>query len=500
MLPLLLLLACRSSTPAPATTAGPTVDCTPPPTDTAATGTATTVDTATATTATTADTGPLPSLQADVQAEGHAMWVTLTDRRGTATLQCTVPGEPEEDHFVQLDSDELCLRGLLADTDHDCVITTDDDELSFTVRTAASPITPSWDLLESEPSRMSGHYTLFNHGLWGEVRDTPHELIIVDPQGRVRWVRVLDEPAPDVDVSLLPDGTVLYGGGKVWRPTIEDLDGNELWTAPDSPSGGYTHHHAEELPSGEILTLVKTTDVDPVTAETWIGFGIERWDRAGNLTWSWDSQRGVDEGWLVRTNPNQNDPWHANAVMVHDGITYVNLRQKKWLVALEDDGSLRWRMGPTAGSDIALVDATGAPADAADWFYGSHAPELHDDGRFLMYDNGYGRPGGGSSRAVELVLDEDAQQATVTWSWWGGDEPWYEAIWGDIDELPGGNVLLTKGHCDGCNEDRRSEQLEVERATGEVVWRIRHHTTADAAYRAQRIDGCELFDNRRYCP
>jgi len=491
---LTILLACRASAPddgpAPAPTS-PFVDpCdTAPPQETGGSDTSPRGDTA----------GSSAPLQALAEAEAHALTVTLSGRQGPATLTCTVPDDPAEEHVLTAADDCLRLRGLLADTRHTCTVSTDDDELSFETTTTPSPITPSWDLIEHDPARMSGHYTLFNHGLWGDVRDTPHELIIVDPEGRTRWVKVMDKPAPDLDASILADGTLLYGGGKRWRPTIETLDGEVLWTAPPSTTGGTTHHHAEQLPSGEIITLVHADDIDPDTLESWTGFAIERWAPDGTLTWSWRSQRGVEEGWLSRTNPDQDDPWHANALVVRDGITYVNLRQKRWLVALDDDGSLRWRMGSTAGGDIELVDADGLPADAADWFYGPHAPELHPDGRFLLYDNGYGRPGGGSSRAMELVLDEDAMQATVTWSWWG-EEPWYEPIWGDIDELPGGNVLLTKGHCDDCAEGQRSEQLEVHRASGEVVWRIRHHTADDAAYRAQRLDGCDLFANRRYCP
>jgi len=350
---------------------------------------------------------------------------------------------------------------------------------------------------------MQGHYTLFNHGKWGDDRSMHHRIVLVDPEGRVRWVKIMDQPAPDLDATILPDGTLLYGDGQHWRPTMETLDGELLWTAPPSTTGRSTHHHAEQLPSGEIVTLVHSDDVDPVSGETWTGFTIERWDpTTDQLTWSWSSQRGVDEGWLVRGNRQQSDPWHANALVVHGDITYVNLRQHKWLVALNADGSKRWTLGPTAGSDLGLVDASGAPIIGEAWFYGPHAPERHEGDRWLLYDNGFGRPGGGSSRAVELVIDEALGHAMVTWSWWGDAPPhaaWYEPIWGDIDELPGGHVLLTKGHCASCAEDQRSGLVEVDRASGEVVWWLEHRDQDDAAYRAQRLDGCDLFHNRRYC-
>ena len=127
-----------------------------------------------------------------------------------------------------------------------------------------------------------------------------------------------------------------------------------------------------------------------------------------------------------------------------------------------------------------------------------HAPEVHGD-RIFYYDNGVGRPGGSFSRVVELQIDEAARTATVVWEY---TEPgWYETIWGDVDLLPDGNVLYTRAHCGTClpNQSSTTQIVEVDPRTNTPVWRLVMSDIHDAGYRAERIDGCALFANRRYC-
>jgi hypothetical protein len=168
--------------------------------------------------------------------------------------------------------------------------------------------------------------------------------------------------------------------------------------------------------------------------------------------------------------------------------------------ALAPGGERLWTLG--AGGDFDLVDPDGTPLADEHWFHGAHDPEIHPqaDGtlRILFYDNGYTRGVQPAySQLLELIVDPNEGTATRTWQW---TEPgWYEPVWGDADELPDGGVLIGRGHCGGCGEADTSQIVEVDRTTGEVDWRLRFDAPRWGIYRAQRIDGCDLFHHVGYC-
>jgi len=119
----------------------------------------------------------------------------------------------------------------------------------------------------------------------------------------------------------------------------------------------------------------------------------------------------------------------------------------------------------------------------------------------LVHDNGEARVGGTNySRVVEYELDIENRVVTKRWDW---TEPgWYETVFGDADRLPGDHVLITQGHCFICphgDPSRYSALTEVDQSTDEVVWRLSMEEPQPGLYRAQRLDGCELFSNRKYC-
>lgn len=429
--------------------------------------------------------------------------VVLGDLHRAATLSCVAPAVEDEAHRMPLaaGTDRTLLQGLLADTTYQCQVLDplrDDQAVADgTGTTPPADVPAPWHIVEHDPSRSYGAYTLFNVGD-GDSNVEPHQLVIVDALGRLRWTKLIPDEFPDCDATLLlPDQTVLYGGGQGISPTIETLAGEVLWQAPERPHENRYHHHAERLPSGEVLTMTHTEEFDPSgSGQTWIGFQIERWNEAGEMTWSWTSQRAVDEGWLPVPGPSAVDPWHANSVAVDEqGITYVNLRQKSWLLAIDPDGQVLWRLGN--GGDFTLVDAAGTVLPNTEWFYGAHAPEHYGD-RILFHDNGYGRAGiPRYSQALEMIIDTTAMTATPTWSW--TEDGWYEPIWGDIDELPTGNILLGRGHCGSCTPDDQSEVTEVHRDSGDVVWRLAFDDRRYGLFRAQRIDGCDLFHRVGTC-
>ena len=100
---------------------------------------------------------------------------------------------------------------------------------------------------------------------------------------------------------------------------------------------------------------------------------------------------------------------------------------------------------------------------------------------------------------MALRVDGPARTAELAWSW--AEFGWYEPNWGDVDELPNGAVLIAMAHsyCLGGNPDHRGSLVEVV-PPGDVAWRLDFLDADDSLYRAQRIDGCTLFANSRFCP
>jgi hypothetical protein len=413
---------------------------------------------------------------------------------GPASATCTSPDDPAEVHHVaspDTRARELVVYGLLADTAYTCEILAAGRTWPVAFRTEPLPdFLPSWELVAADSGW--GGYTLLNHGT-DDRTDRQAKILLVDRDGALRWYHQVPFNAPDLDVSWLGDGQVLYGGGYAAPPTIVDLAGAVVARAAEVD---VYHHHVERLPDARFLTLT----LDPNTAGdvSWTGMEVEILEPdLASTSWAWPTQRGVDEGWLpVQASPG--DPYHVNSVARIDEALYVNFRNLSTLAKLDaDTGDLAWLLGPTG--DFALLNTDGTPADPADWFYGAHAPEHHGT-RILLHDNGFLRPGELQSRILALELDEAALTARILWSY---EEPgWYEPIWGDVDELPDGHVLFTRAHCGTCRPSDPSTTaiVEIDPTTLEVVWRLQFADVHDAGYRAERLDGCSVFANERFCP
>jgi len=462
-------------------------------------------------------TTPIPVVLS-AAARAHGLDLSVDRVPSSSRLVCEAPdvdGERHEAVDPFATNGRFVLLGLLADTEYHCELlqpgtahATADADIAATApsqRTPVLAVSTPWSIAEHVPERRSGAYTLFNLAD-GDSNVEPHQLLLVDPEGRVRWVHLIADEFPDCDVRYQHDGTILFGGGQGVTPTILSLEGELLWQGPEHDFAQRYHHHAERLDDGTVLAMRHTSEAPPTgqgqPGQTWVGFRIERIAPDGMISWSWTSQRAVDDGVLPIPNPNATDPWHANSVTVlDDGITYVNLRQKSWMLAIAPDGEVLWRLGD--GGDFELFDADGTPLGGEHWFHGAHDPELHPqaDGtlRILYHDNGYARGVQPAySQLLELVVDVEARTATRTWTW--TEAGWYEPIWGDADELPDGSVLATRGHCGSCPPPSVSEIVEVDRATGEVDWRLRFDAGQWGIYRSQRIDGCAVFHHASYCP
>jgi hypothetical protein len=416
-------------------------------------------------------------------------------------LTCTLVTDPDEVHRVISDADlchEIVLYGMVSDRDYDCTLTslTAVEQLSLRTHEEVANI-PGTSVLEHDESQRTGAYTLVAHL---EKTAVPNQLklLILDPEGRVRWSHFVgDNYSGDLDAQYLGDDRIFYGGALGIPPTIVKLSGRTEWLGPSPSTEGQPHHHVELLDDGDVLMLSTQSNTDEIGEFT--GFAAEKLDLyAGTVRWTFESQVAVDLGQLGRSDDDR-DPWHPNAlVWVDDSYgegVLASLYEIRQILRLDPDtDEILWRLG-TAG-DFTLLDADGEPLGSSNWFKASHAPELDGD-KLLFYDNGNSTTG---TRIVELTLDTENWTAQESWSW--TEEGWQEPIWGDVDDLGNGHLLITRGHCDECsgaNSASRSEILELNRETEEVVWRVRFPRADDGLYRAQRIDGCAIFANEKYC-
>jgi len=160
-------------------------------------------------------------------------------------------------------------------------------------------------------------------------------------------------------------------------------------------------------------------------------------------------------------------------------------------------GEVLWQLGP--GLDFELTEG--------EWFYRQHAPEVQPDGTILLYDNGSQRSvttddkheaPAPYSRAVAYELDRTGPRST-----WTARQVWehridtptgpvYANFLGDADAIGAGHVLITHGAVIDEAVDRNTALIvEVDRATDEVLLRIRIPSDGDLGwqtYRAEHLD------------
>ena len=323
------------------------------------------------------------------------------------------------------------------------------------------PDAPVPALLVPPDDRSVGGWTLLDVNVNGTGT---LQALLVDPQGRVVW-RYDPRKGEDVgavDVQLTPDDTLLVAGSvpEGQRPVELGLDGEVVWEGLEQPAfeaDGFMHHHTDPVGGGHVF-LEK--DVRGGRR----GDRVVVRDRDGTERYRWSTW----DHWEVP--PDEVEWTHLNWVDLRDDVLYLSDQHSSTIWKIDRaTGAPIWAMGE--GRDFTLVGGA--------WFSGQHAPEWGPDGRLWVYDNGRGR---GRTRVVAYVVDEGARTVTEDFVWDGGAEwGWYEGYWGDVDVLPGGNLLIAAGTPD----TRRV--TEVDPATGDVVAAFALPRPF-AFYRASRID------------
>ena len=143
---------------------------------------------------------------------------------------------------------------------------------------------------------------------------------------------------------------------------------------------------------------------------------------------------------------SEDDPFdwfHVNsATLTPDGDILLSARNTHAVYRVDRvTGDVEWVLGGTS-SDVAMDgadDGTGAQ------FAWQHDAQLHPDGTLTLFDNQAAPPVGERSRGLRLALDTEAMTATVVQEWLPTDPTLLAGSQGNLQVLPGGNVVVGWG-------------------------------------------------------
>ena len=433
--------------------------------------------------------------------------VTLTQPVPLA-MACVNVADPAEVHYQESPAavnHAVAVTGLLSASSYHCAAaplcpdaTVSPVTLDIQTETLDSRFPPLHVEMDPERALAGGPYTLTNIHTSCES-DSTGRLLIFDPDGQLRWYHELpDRMNSGLEARSTGNGSIVWGGGSSSESAAERLNllGEVEYkvTFPGADREVF-HHDGKQLADGRLMTLTEST-VDYL-GTTRTGFVLRTHPIGSEVPdWQWESETAVSAGTLPG---GAGDVYHANwmdLLDTDDGLTaYVSLCAVDLVLAIDvASGAVRWTFGP--GGDFTLVDATGRPLRDSEYPQCQHGLDVDGD-RVILYDNGWER---GYTRVAQYTLDATTRVATEDWVWAGDD--WFEQTLGDADWLPDDHFLVTKAHpeCLSASPGAHSEIVEVDRPTGEVVWRLTFDEITTSIYRAQRIDGCEIFDDVRYCP
>jgi hypothetical protein len=368
-------------------------------------------------------------------------------------------------------SHSVLVLGLIAGTDCDFTARARLGRRTGEATTRVEAIGPLPDYLpeltvtDIDPERVQPGWTLLN--LADALVIGPVVIVMVDEQGRYRWIYRLGEAerhAEDHDARVVPEG-VLIGGRRSQPATLVSWEGEVIWTSPFN-----THHDIRPLPSDPTRYLYLGEDDIGCPAGAPEGT-LNELDRAtGETVFTWRAcEHLVPEPYY----PN----WtHMNGIapFPDDRYVVVSVRNQHQLVAIDrTTGETLWVLG--VGGDFEL--------ERRDIFLRQHAPEVQPDGNILLFDNGL-RGSREYSRALELrlVFDEEGRPERAERAWHYTDPSLFARVRSDANRLANGNTLITY---DQVGDELRSLFLEVT-VEKDTAWRM--ITPPEwSTYRSERV-------------
>ena len=327
-----------------------------------------------------------------------------------------------------------------------------------------------------------------------ETGDPSLPVALVEVVGGTRFTGLLVVEEAQV-VGYVPMAGSLFGATRRANGDIVLLDGAlglvsrrldgtiaHRLPQPESAPGaqyGRIHHDAIATPQNTVLLIANETRV--VDGTTVVGEALWEWSpEAATVTkrWSafdhldWRTERGL------RTVPGN---WlHGNGLAYGPrGNVLVSLRNVDQVISIAPDFSrVEWKLGGVNGT-LAVADA--------DRFFGQHYVSEPTRDRLLVFDNGFERPGGAYSRAIEYAID--AGRGTATRVWQHRHQPEiYAALVGSARRLPNGNTTILFGMRGGeTGSTGPITAVEVTPA-GAVRWRLTVGPQLTRLYRVTPVE------------
>jgi hypothetical protein len=307
----------------------------------------------------------------------------------------------------------------------------------------------------------------------GFIGTQPGIIVMYDSEGFPVWYFVngnTPDQRGDVSVQILANDNILLGPSSGEPAKEIDLAGNIVWQGPAQPQAGDTSmapmsHHASKLDNGDYILLRDKTEGGIE------GALVEEVTPDNEVVWSWNL---FDH---LQPDANANADWcHPNSVAVdlEKDVFYLSCR---WLGVIKAQRSGEQSVVWILGTGLNGGNFSFEPSESA--FSDQHAPEIHDDGTILLYnnaDNGVAPGEEYHSRVLEFSLDEQNMQAKLEFEFPGSFDvdPWYKEswstpYWGDADRLVNGNILITIGYR---SQTQATHILEVRPSDGLIVWQM----------------------------
>ena len=352
----------------------------------------------------------------EIAQDGVGLWRTPTTAE---------PGEIVSVPVVGLRSASTYTATVVAETEAG-------DELRSEALTLETGTLPSWMPVFTAASGPEGppDGLMLLPVMSGVPGSEDHAIVMLDTEGEVVWFHE-DATLDSTVVQLSADGQTLIQmteGALLWR----GLDGAVI----DRVSIDGVHHTLAEHPDGSVATLVG----EPVTLEgsDWLDQRLVEVTRDGEQRELWRVTDALD-----RIGVDLND-WIFDGELGHANAVAWDAWNDAWLVGLAEWGTVisvdratgdtRWVLTSAGGGDL---DFVGLEA----WTH-HHTLQAMPDG-FALYVNLTEHSNCG--RVVDVVVDEDAQEAEEVWSYGGETADTCHTTFslGDVEHLDDGHTVIT---------------------------------------------------------
>lgn len=385
----------------------------------------------------------------------------------------------------------LWFYGLLADTTFDYTIHLADKkaEILYTGSFKMEAL-PTWvpepESVQIETGADQSTWIAVTVNTFNLSENFVHFVAVVDRKGRYRYFHLAEEYP--VDTRQFLEGLVILSNGDFsWNNRSDivtaNLAGEEYLLFDvhlNNPHIETSHHQAYIFENKKPVAWVlfnlfgMGVECDLVTpTENTIADGVAMLDENGLETNRWtvfDAKEEIPPEDMnmceCESGYSQIDIFdfsHANSVwpMDNDKAFIISLRNLSRIVKVDaQTGEIYWQLGK--GLDFTWV---GDEVEKERWFSFQHDPHWLDNGHLLLFDNhiSHDDPCGPSewSRALELIVDEDAKTVSHFWE----HRIPYAPANGNAERMANGNTLISGGV---------NKRIVEVTSAGEVLWILQY--------------------------